>query len=125
MPVEPGLAASVELTVADVDTAAAMSTGDVPVIATPRIVALAEEATVQAVNGHLAEGCTSVGMRIQLDHLAPTAIGGRVVAEAKLDKVEGRRLCFSVSINDERGLVAAGRITRVVVERERFLDRSH
>jgi len=125
VPVEPGLAASVELTVADVDTAAAMSTGDVPVIATPRIVALAEEASVQAVDGHLAEGSTSVGMRIQLDHLAPTAIGGRVVAEAKLDKVEGRRLCFSVSINDERGLVAAGRITRVVVERERFLDRSH
>ena len=125
MPVEPGLAASVELTVADVDTAAAMSTGDVPVIATPRIVALAEEATVQAVNGHLAEGSTSVGMRIQLDHLAPTAIGGRVVAEAKLDKVEGRRLCFSVSINDERGLVAAGKVTRVVVERDRFLDRAH
>jgi len=125
VPVEPGLAASVELTVADADTAAAMSTGDVPVIATPRIVALAEEASVQAVDGHLAEGSTSVGMRIQLDHLAPTAIGGRVVAEAKLDKVEGRRLCFSVSINDERGLVAAGRITRVVVERERFLDRSH
>ena len=125
MPVEPGLAASVELTVAVVDTAAAMSTGDVPVIATPRIVALAEEASVQAVDGHLAEGSTSVGMRIQLDHLAPTAIGGRVVAEAKLDKVEGRRLCFSVSINDERGLVAAGKVTRVVVERDRFLDRAH
>ncbi len=125
MPVEPGLAASVELTVADADTAAAMSTGDVPVIATPRVIALAEEASVKAVDGHLAEGSTSVGMRVQLDHLAPTAVGGRVVAEAKLDKVEGRRLCFSVSINDERGLVAAGKVTRVVVERERFLDRSH
>ena len=125
MPVEPGLAASVELTVADGDTAAAMCTGDVPVIATPRVIALAEEASVKAVDGHLAEGSTSVGMRVQLDHLAPTAVGGRVVAEAKLDKVEGRRLCFSVSINDERGLVAAGKVTRVVVERERFLDRSH
>ena len=88
-------------------------------------VPLAEEASVKAVDGHLAEGSTSVGMRVQLDHLAPTAVGGRVVAEAKLDKVEGRRLCFSVSINDERGLVAAGKVTRVVVERERFLDRSH
>jgi fluoroacetyl-CoA thioesterase len=125
VPVEPGLAASVELTVADADTAAAMSTGDVPVIATPRVIALAEEATVKAVDGHLADGSTSVGMRIQLDHVSPTAIGGRVVAEAKLDKVEGRRLCFSVSINDERGLVAAGKVTRVVVEREHFLDRSH
>jgi fluoroacetyl-CoA thioesterase len=125
VPVEPGLAASVELTVADADTAAAMCTGDVPVIATPRVIALAEEASVKAVDGHLAEGSTSVGMRVQLDHLAPTAVGGRVVAEAKLDKVEGRRLCFSVSINDERGLVAAGKVTRVVVERERFLDRSH
>ena len=125
MPLRPGLSAAVELVVTEGDTALALLTGDVPVLATPRVVTLAEEATVQAVDGELAEGTTSVGYRVQLDHLAPTAVGGRVVAEAKLDKVEGRRLCFSVSINDERGLVAAGKVTRVVVERDRFLDRAH
>ncbi|MCU1452775.1 MAG: Thioesterase superfamily [Acidimicrobiales bacterium] len=106
------------------DTARAMGSGDVPVIGTPRVIALCEEAAVKAVNGSLDPGQTSVGMRIQLDHLAPTAIGHVVVAEAKLEKVEGRRLCFSVSVNDDRGLIAAGRVVRVVVERDRFLDKT-
>ena len=59
---------------------------------------------------------------MQLAHLAPTPVGGEVPAEAVLETVEGRRLTFRVSVNDARGLVAAGRITRVVVERDRFLD---
>jgi predicted thioesterase len=122
--VEPGLSATVELTVAAADTAEAIGSGDVPVISTPRVIALCEQAAFKAVDGRLHDGETSVGMRIQLDHVAPTAVGHLVVAEAKLDKIEGRRLCFSVSVNDERGLVAAGRVTRVVVEREHFLKKA-
>ena len=95
-------------------------TGDVPVLATPRVVTLAEEATVQAVDGELAEGTTSVGYRVQLDHLAPTAVGGHVRAEATLEAIEGRRLTFRVSVSDGHGLVAAGRITRVIVETRPF-----
>ena len=124
MPVEPGLSASVALTVGKLDTAEAFGSGDVPTIATPRVIALCEQAAVKAVDGHLGPHQTSVGMRIQLDHLAPTAVGHEVVAEAKLDKVEGRRLCFSVSVNDDRGLIAAGRVVRVVVERDRFLEKT-
>ena len=56
-------------------------------------------------------------MRVQLDHLAPTGVGATVAAEATLEKVEGRRLTFTVSVNDECGLVAAGKVTRVVVDR--------
>jgi fluoroacetyl-CoA thioesterase len=123
VPLEPGLAATVELVVGDADTATTLGTGDVPVLATPRVVRLAEEATMAAVRGTLAEGTTTVGYRIQLDHLAPTAIGGRVHAEAMLENVEGRRLTFRVSVNDGHGLVAAGRVTRVVVERARFLEK--
>jgi len=82
MPLRPGLSAAVELVVTDDDTALALKTGDVPVLATPRVVTLAEEATVNAVEGELAEGTTSVGYRVQLDHLAPTAVGGHVRAEA-------------------------------------------
>jgi predicted thioesterase len=122
--VEPGLNAHVELVVAEADTAVAYRTGDVAVVSTPRIVALCEEAAVAAVAGAFAEGETTVGMRIQLDHLAPTAVGGRVTAQARLEKVEGRRLRFSVSVNDERGLVAAGKVTRVIVDREHFLDKT-
>lgn len=124
MPLEPGLAATAELVVDDADTALAMRTGDVPLLATPRVVGLAEEATVLAVDGRLAGDTTTVGYRVQLDHLAPTAVGGHVKAEAMLETVEGRRLTFRVSVNDGHGLVAAGRITRVVVERERFLDKA-
>ncbi|HEX4527768.1 MAG TPA: thioesterase, partial [Acidimicrobiia bacterium] len=82
MPLRPGLSAAVDLVVTEGDTALALKTGDVPVLATPRVVTLAEEATVRAVDGELAEGTTSVGYRVQLDHLAPTAVGGHVHAEA-------------------------------------------
>jgi fluoroacetyl-CoA thioesterase len=124
VPLESGLAATAELTVGEGDTALALGTGDVPVLATPRVVRLAEQATVLAVRDRVAEGMTTVGYRVQLDHLAPTAVGGRVQAEAMLEAVEGRRLTFRVSVTDSHGLVAAGRITRVVVERARFLEKA-
>jgi predicted thioesterase len=124
MPLRPGLAAVASLVVGDDDTALALSTGDVPVLATPRVVRLAEEASVHAIEGMLVDGTTSVGYRVQLDHLAPTPVGGKVRAEATLEAIEGRRLTFRVSVSDGHGLVAAGRITRVIVERERFLEKA-
>jgi fluoroacetyl-CoA thioesterase len=124
MPLAPGLSASVTLVVEDADTAEAVGSGDVPVLATPRVVALAEQATVEAVMDELAAETTTVGYEVQLTHLAPTAVGGKVVAEATLEYIEGRRLTFRVSVNDSRGLVAAGRITRVIVVRDRFIERA-
>lgn len=85
---------------------------------------LAEEAVVAAVAGALPEGTTTVGYRVQIDHLAPVPVGGKVRAEATLTAAEGRRLTFRVLITDGRGLVAAGRITRVVVDTDRFLERA-
>jgi fluoroacetyl-CoA thioesterase len=122
--VKPGQHATVELTVAEADTAVSFRSGSVSVLATPRVVALCEEAAVRAIEHALAPGTTSVGMKVQLDHLAPTAIGQRVVAEATVEKVSGRRVIFTVSVNDDRGLVAVGRITRVVVDVARFLDKT-
>lgn len=124
MPIEPGLTGTVELTVTDGDTATAVGSGDVDVLATPRVLALCEEASLLALAGSLAPGETSVGMRVQLDHVQPTAVGGHVTAEATLEKVEGRRLTFTVHAHDARGLIAVGRVTRVVVEVERFLDKA-
>ena len=125
MPVEPGLSAEVELIVGDGDTAIAMHSGEVAVLATPRVVALCEEATMMAVSGHLATGETTVGHTVQLDHVAPTRVGSQVRAEATLKKVEGRRLTFAVAVSDTRGLVAAGKITRVVVVSDRFMEKAH
>jgi predicted thioesterase len=119
------LSAEVELRVGEEDTAIALRSGSVPVLATPRVVALAEEATVRALQSRLAPGETSVGMQVQLDHLAPTGVGHAVVAEATVEKVNGRRITFTVSVSDERGLIAVGRVTRVVVDTARFLEKVH
>lgn len=124
MPVAAGLHAEVELEVGDADTAVALRSGSVPVLATPRVVGLVEEAAVLALEGELAAHETSVGMQVQLDHLAPTAVGHSVRATATVEKVTGRRVTFTVSVDDERGRVAVGRVTRVLVDVERFLDKA-
>ena len=121
---ETGLEAIVELVIAPSDTARAMGSGDVDVLATPRMIALCEQATLAALGTHVDEGYTTVGLSVQIDHLRPTAVGDRIWAEAHLDKVDGRRLCFSVSAKDDRGLIGAGRVTRVVVEVERFMEKT-
>ena len=124
MNIEVGLRGEASLVVGPADTAVAMRSGNVDVLATPRVVALCEEATCAALAGRIPAGHTSVGMRVQLDHLQPTAVGIEVVAEATLEKIDGRRLTFTVSVNDARGLVAAGKVTRVLVEIDRFNSRA-
>ena len=124
VPVKPGLSAEVELLVSEADTAIAQKSGTVPVLATPRVIALCEEATMKALESELDPRTTSVGMQVQLDHLAPTAVGHHVTAEATVEKISGRRIIFTVSVSDERGLIAVGRVTRVIVEIDRFLDKT-
>jgi predicted thioesterase len=124
MELQPGLSARVELVVADADTAQAVGSGDVPVLATPRVVALAEAATVAATAGHLAAGATSVGTRVELDHQAATAVGRRITVLAVLAKVDGRRLVFDVVVREGEEQVAEGRVERVIVDRQRFVERA-
>ena len=116
-----GLSARIELTVTEADTAEAFRSGSVPVLATPRLMALCEEASCKAVDGDLPEQCTSVAKRVQFDHLVPVGIGGVVWAEATLDRIEGRRLVFTLSVSESAGLVAAGKLIRVIVDRKAFL----
>ena len=123
MKLATGLRGEVRLTVTDADTARALGSGSVDVLGTPRVVALVEEASCKALENHLDPGTTSVGMRVRVDHLLPTPVGAEVVAEAVLERIEGRRLTFTVSASDERGLVAAGKVTRVVVDLERFMNK--
>jgi fluoroacetyl-CoA thioesterase len=124
VPISIGLRHEVSLTVADADTAVAFGTGEVAVLSTPRVVALCEEAALRAVARELEPGQTTVSSRVELSHVTPVAVGVTVRAEATLERVEGRRLIFAVSLADSRGLVAAGRVTRVVVETDRFLKRA-
>jgi fluoroacetyl-CoA thioesterase len=122
VPPRTGLSARIELTVTEADTAESLRTGMVPVLATPRLIALCEEASCEAIEGHLSENCTSVAKRLQFDHLVPVGIGGKVWAEATLDRIEGRRLVFTLSVSESAGLVAAGKLVRVVVDRATFLS---
>ncbi|SBV30748.1 Thioesterase superfamily [Micromonospora krabiensis] len=120
----PGLTARVELTVTDADTAQAVGSGDVPVLGTPRVVALAEAATVAATATRMPAGMTTVGLRVELDHRAPTPVGRTVAAEARLATVDGRRLLFEVAVTDGADTVAQGRVERVLVDRRRFVERA-
>jgi fluoroacetyl-CoA thioesterase len=122
--VDVGLGARVCFHVTEADTAIALGSGDVPVLGTPRLVAACEEACCRAVEGRLDPGFTTVGMRVQFEHLAPSKVGTEVVAEATLERIEGRRLVFMVSASDPGGLIGAGRITRVIVDVEHFLKKA-
>jgi predicted thioesterase len=119
-----GLTARVELTVTDADTAQAMGSGDVPVLGTPRVLALAEAATVAATAARLAPGSTTVGTRVELEHTAPSPVGATVTATATLAKVDGRRLLFEVKITAGQQTVAEARVERTLVDRQRFLSRA-
>ncbi|MFM9135805.1 MAG: thioesterase, FlK family [bacterium] len=109
------------------DTAAALGSGDVPVLATPRVIAWLEAATVEACED-LPAGSTSVGTRVDIEHLLATPLGAAVTTRARLDHRDGRLLRFEVTafhdIGDGQVLVAQGTVTRVVVDRERFLERT-
>jgi predicted thioesterase len=113
MTLEPGLRAALRCTVTEADTAAALGSGEVPVLATPRVLALAERATVAAVAGALDAGATTVGVRVELEHLAPSPVGADLEVEAVLEWVDGRRLQFAVRVGDGDRTVASGHITRV------------
>lgn len=126
MALEVGLQAALVHVVADDDTASAVGSGDVPMLATPRLLALAEAACIAALgDAGLPAGSTSVGTRVELEHLLAVPVGEAVRVAARLDHVDGRLLRFEVVATDDGDrLVARSVITRVLVDRERFLARA-
>ena len=120
---EIGLHGTATVRVTTQHTAEALGSGDVPVYATPSLVALLETAAVKAVAGRLQPGETTVGTWIEMTHLAATPVGMEVRAEATLIAVEGRRLIFSVVAHDAREKVGEGRHHRMIVARDRFLGK--
>jgi fluoroacetyl-CoA thioesterase len=138
MALAPGLRASLRVVVSEADTAVEVGSGDVPVLATPRLLALAEAASVAALGENLAPGMTSVGTAVSLEHRRASPVGAEIDVEAELTEVDGRRLVFSFIVrqspprpasqeaaggDDEDLVVGAGTLERVVVDREKFLAR--
>lgn len=122
--IKPGDNADVTLVVGDHDTAIAHGSGDVPVLATPRVLALAEQAAVAALGEALDEGQTSVGVHAELHHVKATQLDGAVTARAEVVSIEGRTIRFEFRVVEGDQVVAHGTHRRVVIDRERFLPQA-
>mgnify|MGYP005955987699 FL=1 len=125
MIVEVGMTGSAETLVERADTAQEVGSGSLLVYATPCMVALMEGAACNALEGKLAEGETSVGTRMDVQHLAATPVGMEVRAESRLTAVDGRRLTFEITAFDEAGEIGKATHERVVVKTERFLEKAY
>jgi predicted thioesterase len=100
------------------DTCKSFGTGDLDVLATPRVLAMLERAALDALEGMLVPELTSVGVRVQLEHLLPIGVGEYICATASLLTVRGRRITFAVRLHDsQERVIGVGRLTRAVVER--------
>ena len=106
------------------DTAIALGSGDVPVLGTPQVVALVENATIAALVEHLEQSETTVGVRIEIDHLATASIGDEVLASATVIETNDKKIVFEVECHSGNRLIARGFVTRVVVDRVSFIAKA-
>jgi predicted thioesterase len=100
-----------------------VGSGSVDVFATPMMIALMEAAALNAVQPFLPEGWTTVGTRVECDHVRATAIGERVFASATLVRQEGRTLHFRVEAEDTQGIIGKGLHQRVLINGDKFMER--
>ena len=123
-----GLRGTVTAVVGEADTAAALGSGEVPVLGTPRLLALAEAASMAAVAPQLEPGQTTVGTAIAVEHRRPSPLGSSIEVQAELTEVDDRRLGFMFIAygpgEGESAVIGAGTIERVVVDRDRFVARA-
>ena len=124
MSIEIGMKGRAETVVTQENTAQAAGSGLVPVFATPWMVALMENAAVQAVQEALSADEGTVGTRLDVTHDAVTPIGMKVWAEAEVTAVEGRKLTFAVSAYDEAGKIGGGTHERFIIKPDKFLARA-
>ena len=124
MNLKEGLAGRAELKVGEADSAQAMGSGALPVLATPRLVALMEQAACAAIAPSLEAGQTSVGVWIEVEHLAATPLGMQVSAQAVLERIEGRTLHFALGAADARETIGSGRHRRVLIDAARFMGKA-
>ena len=121
--IEIGQKYTSELTVTDAVTAIAVGSGDMPVLATPMMMALMENTAMLAVKMELPDGCTTVGGQIESSHLKPSKIGDVVKAMAEVTKVDGKKIEFNVSAYSGETLLGEGTHLRFIVDKEKFMSR--
>ncbi|GAB4391192.1 MAG: thioesterase family protein [Kiloniellaceae bacterium] len=119
----PGLTGHAEMVVGTSDTAPRIGSGHIPVLATPKMITLIEEAALAAVEHLLPAGKQSLGTHLDVSHVAATPVGMTVKAEAELIQVDGRKLVFAVRARDQMDLIGEGRHERVIVTAASFQAR--
>ena len=119
-----GIKGNRELIVTEELTAKAIGSGELPVLATPAVIALAEETAWRSVAAYLEPGQGTVGTQLQIEHISATPVGMKVRCETELIEIDRRKLTFSVAAYDEAGVVARGTHCRFIVENEKFLKRA-
>lgn len=118
-----GLKHTSEQTVSEALTAMQMGSGDLPVFATPAMMALMENAAMMAVANELPEGCTTVGGHIESSHLRPSKVGEKVYAVAEVTKVDGKKIEFKVAAYSGETLLGEGTHLRFIVDKEKFISK--
>ena len=118
-----GLKHTSELQVTDSVTAIVVGSGDMPVLATPMMMALMENAAMLAIKEELPEGCTTVGGHIESSHLKPSKVGDVVRAEAEVTKVDGKKIEFKVTAYSSDTLIGEGTHLRFIVDKEKFMSK--
>ena len=107
------------------NTAIAMGSGTLRVFATPSMIALIEGCCAESVEDRLGEGITSVGTKVEVEHLAASPIGASILCKSKLVACDGRRLDFEVEVFDNNGLIGKGTHTRFTVDAEKFVSKTY
>lgn len=121
---ETGIQGLAKAVVCEQNTARTMGSGDLPIFATPCMIALMEEASLSSVAPQLEEGQSTVGTKICVSHDSATPLGMKVWAESCLTEIDGRRLVFEVRAFDECGQIGQGRHERFIIKKERFLQKT-
>jgi len=123
MEMVPGLAGKAEMVVKKEDLVRTLGSVDVDVLSTPRLIQLLEAAAIQAIHGYLPSDQLTLGTQVKVRHLSPTPLGMKVTAHALLKEVDKNRLLFVVDAYDETDKVAEGEHERILVSKERFLQK--
>ena len=123
--VEIGKKFTVKINVSEIDTARQVGSGTIDVLATPKMIALMEEAAYKCISADLENGSTSVGTLMNVKHLSATPVGMEVYATAEVTEVDGRKITFKVEAYDEAGIIGEGMHERFIVFEEKFVSKTY
>ena len=115
----------IKIAVTKNDTAKVFGSGELEVLATPRMIALMEECAYKSISSDLEAGATTVGTLMDVKHLSATPVGMDVTVESEILEIDGRRVCFSVKAYDECGLIGEGKHERFIVYSEKFTQKTY